>query len=120
MDAYDVTDCAALQRAEDRALVVLSRYFDADTCRALRHWSLHSRSEAGWVDPFGREVSGLTWCTQLTLEVGSGEQWRTNAYAHELIHVVECWDPEVWSKMGDGHAHWTWQWGAIEEMQWRP
>lgn len=74
-------DSSWLQALERRAV---ARWPDA--CAALDGWTVRVHDTATWVDPWGRRVAGLTYCTARRIDVGND----LASYAHEVAHAREC------------------------------
>lgn len=116
---FDGQDCEAFRAAEARAVSVIGEHVER-ACERLEGWRVRPLcsaapsicvDEESWVDPHGRKIAGATWCAQKLAQIGS-EDFSRNAFAHELIHALECPQENV------AHAGWeAWQWRAIERAQ---
>lgn len=104
-----------LQAAEDRLLAAFSPHV-GDVCPKLDSWYLRvnpASDGSGWYsERHGFRVAGLTWCEYATIDVANWDfEW--NAYAHEVIHLLDCGGPP-----NAQHEGWDeWQWAAIARAQ---
>jgi hypothetical protein len=106
---YDGDDCEGFQKATERVLAVYSEH-QADACKRFDDWIIYRIQTDGgsWTDFWGRQVAGLTFCHTMSVEIGS-EEWSNNAFAHEMMHALEC------PIENTAHAGWdAWQWDAIK------
>jgi hypothetical protein len=93
---YSGEDTEGFQRAEDRVIPVLEEKVPG-ACERLRmfRWyvRIHPPADGGSggfkIDEYDFEVEGVTWCEFGTVELAS-ENWRWNAYGHEMIHALDC------------------------------
>lgn len=91
MALYGSADCDGFRAAEQRAVRELGPHFPG-LCKRLDWFSVqvvngHDGGDA-YVDPWGRNVAGLTYCRGV-LQIANGD-WKHNALAHEIAHAGEC------------------------------
>ncbi len=109
---FDGDDCSGFGRAAQRALEVFSTQVP-DACARLQAWVVYrvDTDDGSWTDFWGRQVAGVTWCGTRSIEIGS-ERWTENAFAHEVMHALECPEQNL------DHTRWAdWQWETIEKAQ---
>jgi hypothetical protein len=109
--AYSFGDCRALQRAEDALLLAVAESHP-EACSVLDGWHLTITPNEGgrWWTVDGETVAGTTYCDYRAVYLGD-EDHRTNAYAHEMLHALEC------PRISYSHSTWTWEWAAIDEAR---
>lgn len=112
-------DMAQLQEAEDALLAHIgavqdSRINDPErTCRLLSYGYVYAKDETDWVDAWGRQVAGITFCENRLMIIGRGfnGDWRSSSVIHEMTHWVQrCVgsspNREADYANDDGHRNW--------------
>lgn len=87
--------CEQLQKLEDLTMAEFDtrvtdlRFKPPTACQAISGYSLYGTPESSWVDKYGRHISGVTICTQRTVQIGDFADIYETALSHELAHVVQ-------------------------------
>lgn len=83
-------ECEELSKYEKAAVKELT-FVEPGLCQRLRYFSalVWTTDGGSWVDSYGRNVAGLTYCDLLTIELGTAD-WDKSAYFHEVAHVAQC------------------------------
>jgi hypothetical protein len=105
-----------LQDALTTSLEALSaaldpRLQDPDAvCNRLSGYTLRTHTPQNWIDSWGRDISGETYCRARVIVVGvnPGQDWRETALAHELVHAgQQCNSPApIDPGLDESHANW--------------
>lgn len=76
-------------------------------CERLRSVSIIQQPYPVWVDDWDRQVSGLTYCFQSRVYIGTGV-FGINAYTHEIAHIAQgCNSPLPVDEHSDAdHSNW--------------
>lgn len=93
--ASDSVTCEELARYEAITLDVLNPLLDDPKrwplCHKLSGFTieiLETHGTNAWVDDWGRNVAGLTFCEGL-IQLGT-DTWQLSAFAHESVHAWYC------------------------------
>lgn len=105
-----------VQEAEDQILQFVQGINDdrinspQKTCAALKWGSVYGVDEKSWIDRWGRDVSGLTYCPERIIVVARPWElnaWQRSALAHELIHWIQrCEGTGASTAVDIGHENW--------------
>lgn len=93
--------CAELSKYEKAAVRELT-FIEPGLCERLGYFNalIWATDGGSWVDSYGRNVAGLTYCDLLTIELGTSD-WDKSAYFHEVAHVAQC------PYQDTGHSTWA-------------
>ena len=115
-NSADWLDISKVQEAEDQILQFVQGINDdrinspQKTCAALNWGAVYALDEKNWIDKWGRDVSGLTYCPERTIVVGRPWElnaWQRSALAHELIHWTQrCEGTGDKNAVDIGHQNW--------------
>lgn len=106
-DDTKTTDCNRLNTVDNKIRDVYTNSKEITDTRFKSYkqvsgYLLIIHNSRYWVDEYGREVSGLTWCNTRTIEIGN-QELGDGALAHEIAHVIQgCDDPNhsMWESNG--------------------
>lgn len=114
--------CAAIQRAEDAAIVEFTRIDDyrfRDTCEEIGKYSFSLVSSPTFQDSIGRSVTGVTYCHKFAAAV-SNVVPSHSALLHEMAHMVQQCGPGSCTHPGtDDFDHWCWESIGVHNAIWR-
>jgi len=77
-------------------------------CNRLRTVTIIQEPNSVWIDPWRRDVAGMTECDLSRIYIGTGP-YRDNAYAHELAHLAQnCNSPlPIDEHLDYDHSNWN-------------
>lgn len=102
-----------LQDVEDTTIREFSgavkdaRFTEYLICGRLKGFRIFVKPTSSWTDPWGRKVSGVTYCFERGMVVGL-EQPYQSAIPHEIAHIVQGCEPiqPATEEQDADHANW--------------
>lgn len=103
-----------VQEAENRVLLFVDQIKDDrlnspdKACKLLNGAAVYALYEENWIDRWGRDVEGLTYCEHHIVEVGRATEWWRSSLAHELVHWMQRCEPTPGRRdpLDEGHRNW--------------